>query len=107
MATKWPLFNTYPGAGAFRLLSVIGQDRKPKGRRPGDQNKRRDDQRQTFYTLLPGAMTALRVKGQKFKDLDRLNDQLARVLTRLGVENGMFEIREDYQKTGIIYLVFS
>lgn len=52
-------------------------------------------------------MTALRVKGQKFKDLDRLNDQLARVLTRLGVENGMFEIREDYQKTGIIYLVFS
>jgi len=50
-------------------------------------------------------MTELRVKGEKFKDLDRLNGQLARVFTRLGINNGMFEIREDFEKTGIIYLV--
>lgn len=50
-------------------------------------------------------MTDLRINASKFKDLDRLNDQLARVLTRLGIKNGMFEVREDYEKTGIIYLV--
>ena len=49
-------------------------------------------------------MISYRVHGEKFHDMDRLNDQIKKVMRRYGHQFGYFEIGEMYEIDGTVNL---
>lgn len=50
-------------------------------------------------------MATYRVHGEKFHDMDRLNDQIKKVMRRYGHQFGYFEIGEMYEIDGTVNLI--
>lgn len=46
-----------------------------------------------------------RVHGQKFHDMDRLNNQVMKVMQRYGCQSGYFEIGDMYEIDGTVNLI--
>ena len=54
--------------------------------------------------ILTENMATYRVHGEKFHDMDRLNDQIKKVMRRYGHQFGYFEIGEMYEIDGTVNL---
>ena len=54
--------------------------------------------------ILTENMATYRVHGEKFHDMDRLNDQIMKVMRRYGHQFGYFEIGEMYEIDGTVNL---
>ena len=47
-----------------------------------------------------------KVHGEKFHDMDRLNNQIIKVMRRYGFQFGYFEVGEAYEVNGTVNLIF-